>query len=92
MDSWNFLKEIVAYMEGEDRLVHDDYRRSLDHTDPDNPGRAIAIVMEVVHDIYWMYYGQKVSWQLMRLTSGLLGPPATPLQATPLIWKDSSGS
>ena len=47
-----FLKEVAAYLEGEVRLVHDDYRRSLDHTDPDNPSRAIAIVVEVVWNIY----------------------------------------
>ena len=70
-------------MKGEARLAHDDYRRSLDHTDPDNPGRAIATVIEVVGDVYRVYYGQKASSQLMRLTWELLGPPAVLLQEKP---------
>ena len=57
-----FLKEVVSYVEGEARLVHDDYRRSSDHTDLDNPSQATAIAVEVVRDIYRAYYGQKASW------------------------------
>ena len=47
-------------------MITDDHWITLIHK---NLSRAIAIVVEVVRDIYRAYYGQKASWQLMRLTS-----------------------